>query len=377
MEKIPHPVISKGEYSNYILPKIELFGPTKSEKIPCSLRYVLESDTWKNNKFQLPLALGKDDDDNAVVFDLAKLRHILIGGQTGSGKSICMYSILGGLLSKFTPDELHLVISDLKMVEFTWGCQYLPHLQIPLIHNNQKTLSVLEDLIEEINCRMKIFEDKKVQNITEFNAASIEKMPRIVFFIDDLADLMFDKAVFKQIEASICSIAELGENVGIHLIVCTQRPDLKVFSKKIRKAVPARIAFKVVDDISSRVILDTGGAEKLAGHGDMLIKLPDDKIIHAQCAYWQDKQVKELINMYKPFAKINPLDLPVEDINVLDDEIKNFIFPGDTYGFLEAVKFVISTGKAGSSYLQRHLHIGYNRAAEYMDLLRERGVVQK
>ena len=311
MEKIPHPVISKGEYSNYILPGIELFGPIKSEKIPCSLRYVLESDTWKNNKFQLPLALGKDDDNNAVVFDLAELQHLLIGGQTGSGKSICMYSILGGLLSKFTPGELQLVISDLKMVEFTWGCQYLPHLQIPLIHNNQKTLSVLEDLIEEINCRMKIFEDKKVQNITEFNAASIEKMPRIVFLIDDLADLMFDRAVFKKIEASICCIAEFGGNVGIHLIVCTQRPDLKVFSKKIRKAVPARIAFKVISDIDSRVILDTGGAEKLAGHGDMLIKLPDETFIHAQGAYWPDKQVHELTNRYKTPAKINSFDLQI------------------------------------------------------------------
>lgn len=109
----------------------------------------------------------------------------------------------------------------------------------------------------------------------------------------------------------------------------------------------------------------------------MLIKLPDDKITHAQCAYWQDEQVKELTNMYKTSAKINPLDLPVEDIDMLDDEIKNFISPGDTYGFLEAVKFVISTGKAGSSYLQRYLHIGYNRAAEYMDLLRERGVIPK
>ena len=228
MEKIPYPVISRGEYSDYVLPSIEFFGPIKSEKFPCSLRYVLESETWKNNKFQLSLALGKDENDNAVVFDLAKLQHILIGGQTGSGKSICMYSILGGLLSEFTPEELRFVISDLKMVEFTWGCQYLPHLQIPLIHDIKKTFYVLEDLIEEINCRMKIFEDKKVQNITEFNAVSIEKIPRIVFFIDDLADLMLDKSVFEKIEASICSITEFGGNVGIHLIVCTQRPDLKV-----------------------------------------------------------------------------------------------------------------------------------------------------
>lgn len=378
MEKIPHPVISKGEYSNYILPGIELFGPIKSEKFPCSLRYVLESAAWKNNKFQLPLALGKDDDDNAVVFDLAELQHILIGGQTGSGKSICMYSILGSLLSKFTPDELHLVISDLKMVEFTWGCQYLPHLQIPLIHDHQETLSVLEDLIEEINCRMKIFEDKKVQNITEFNAASIEKMPRIVFLIDDLADLMFDKAVFKKIEASICSLAELGENVGIHLIVCTQRPDLKVFSKKIRKAVPARIAFKVANDISSRIILDSDGAEKLAGYGDMLIKLPDETFIHAQGAYWQDDQVKELTNMYKPPAKINPFDLQIENIEDVQLELRQYLRPGDTQGFLRALEYVYAyTDKIGISYLQRNLKIGYNRAAEYIELMLERGAISR
>ena len=212
-------------------------------------------------------------------------------------------------------------------------------------------------------------------NIAEFNAASIEKMPRIVFLIDDLADLMLDKSIFKKIETNICSITAHGGNVGIHLIVCTQRPDLKVFSKKIKNAVPARIAFKVFNDISSRVILDSDGAEKLAGYGDMLIKLPDETFIHAQGAYWQDDQVKELTNMYKPPAKIDPFDLQIENIEDVQQDLRQYLRLSDTYGFLEAIKFVMSTGKASTSYLQLNLKIGYNRAAEYMDLLRERGVI--
>ena len=348
-----------------------------------TLQSIFESPQWQNSSTKLPLAIGKDEKGEVIIADLARMPHLLISGVTGSGKSVCMNSIILSLLSKFSPEDLHLILADLKIVEFA-DYQDLPHLRFPIANSNEDTLNVLQWCASEIDRRYQVLKDAQCREIHQYNGLGCQKMPYIVFILDELSDLMLQNSEEADAtENAINYICIKGRAAGVHLIISTSRADGTVLPFSIRANIPAHIAFKLYSADSSCIMLGRPGGEKLKRHGDMLMQLPsEEKLLRCQGAYADYEMIKEFIDTLVPCKQqknspLDPLDLPVEDIDVLDDEIKNFFFPGDTYRFLEAVKFVISTGKTGTRHLQEHLHIGYNRAAEYKDLLRERGVVQK
>ena len=355
----------------------------KKTKKVVTLQSIFESPQWQNSSAKLPLAIGENDKGEVIIGDLARMPHLLISGVTGSGKSVCMNSIILSLLSKFSPDDLHLILADLKIVEFA-DYQDLPHLRFPIANSNEDTLNALQWCASEIDRRYQVLKDAQCREIHQYNSLGYQKMPYIVFILDELSDLMLQNT--EEADATVNAINYIcikGRAAGIHLIISTSRADGKVLPFSMRANIPAHIAFKLYSADSSCIMLGRPGGEKLKRHGDMLMQLPsEEKLLRCQGAYADYEMIKEFIDTLVPckqqkIAPLDPLDLPVEDIDVLDDEIKNFFFPGDTYGFLEAVKFVLSTGKTGTRHLQEHLHIGYNRAAEYKDLLRERGVVQK
>ena len=295
---------------------------------------------------------------------------MLISGVTGSGKSVCMNSIILSLLNKFSPDDLHLVLADLKADEFH-HYQDIPHLQFPIVNSCEETLTTLQWCAAEIDRRYQVMETR--QN----NDVGHSKLPYIVFILNELSDLMLNESVMAEAaENAISSICTKGHAVGIHLIISTSRVVGRALPSGIRANIPARITFKLYSEENSCLMLGRPGAEKLKGCGDMLMQLPsEEKLLRCQGAYDADYEIMNTLVPLKP-QEIDPLDLPVENMESIAEEIKKFIRSDDTYGFLEAIKFVISTGKTGTRYLQEHLSISYNRAAEYMDLLLERGVIK-
>lgn len=352
----------------------------KKGKNLVTLQSVFESSEWQNANARLPLALGKDTDGNVIVPDLARMPHLLISGVTGSGKSVCMYSIILGLLQKYSPAELKFIMADLKVVEL-YDFKDLPHLQCPIANSCEETLTALQWCIKEINRRYQVMKNAQCRGIYQYNADGHPKLPYIVFILDELSDLMVQEPeIAHATEIAINNICVKGRSAGVHLIILTSRADGKVLPFCIRANIPAHIAFRLYSADSSCIMLGRPGGEKLERHGDMLIQLPsENNLLRCQGAYADNEMIKDFIDtliLYKT-PELDPLDQSIENMESVADEIKNFIYPGDTYGFLEAVKLVIAEpGKASISYLQRNLNIGYNRAAEYMDLLRERGVIK-
>ena len=356
----------------------------KKTKKVVTLKSIFESPQWQNSSAKLPLAIGKDEKGEVVIADLVSLPHLLIGGTTGSGKSVCMDSIILGLLSKFSPDDLHLILADLKVVEFT-QYQDVPHLQFPVATSCEETLTALQWCVAEIERRYQVLGTSRCREIHQYNDAGYLKLPYIVFILDELADLMVnDKKLAEKVESAIVQICQKGHTVGIHIIISTARPSRQVITPLIDRNISARLAFRTPSYICSEVILGKRGAEMLSGYGDMLALLPSNEdLISSQGAYADDQMIKAFINTLIPYKQhkqpeIDPLDLPIENLESVADEIKKFIFLGDTNGFLEALRLVIAEpDKAAARYLQMYLHIGYNRAVGYMDLLRERGVIPK
>ena len=253
-----------------------------------------------------------------------------------------------------------------------------PHFQFPIANSNEDTLNALQWCASEIDRRYEVLKNAQCREIHQYNSLECQKMPYIVFILDELSDLMLQNTEEADAtENAINYICIKGRAAGIHLIISTSRADGKVLPFSIRANIPAHIAFKLYSADSSCIMLGRPGGEKLKRHGDMLMQLPsEEKLLRCQGAYDADYEIVNTLVPCKP-QEIDPLDLPVENMESIAEEIKKFIRSDDTQGFLEAVKFAVSTGKAGASYLQRHLHIGYNRAAKYMDLLRRRGVIKK
>ncbi|MBT8046452.1 MAG: DNA translocase FtsK, partial [Pontiella sp.] len=359
-------------------------------------RDLVESPDFQGGKSSLPLVLGKDVSGATMIYDLTKMPHLLIAGATGSGKSVCMNSILTGLLMKHTPDDMRLILVDPKTVEFQ---QYnnLPHLVVPVITNAKKVALGLKWAIDEMERRFKWFRHAGVRDLPGFNSRVIakqeelfgaevvdasgkekeqvpEKLPYIVIIIDELADLM---AVAQQeIEAGISRLAAKSRAAGIHMILATQRPDVKVITGTIKANFPVRIAFKVSQGNDSRTILDRVGAEKLLGKGDMLVVPPGaDKQIRSQGAFTSDGEIDRVTKFWKEqsqpefiteiHSKIEKKETDLPDMdNGEDDEIVE-----------QAMEVIRQTKRASTSSLQRRLRIGYTRAARVMDLLEERGII--
>jgi|TARA_B100000959_G_C14997409_1_gene630951 DNA segregation ATPase FtsK/SpoIIIE-like protein len=324
----------------------------------------------------LPIALGKGSGGDNVTIDLTKMPHLLIAGATGSGKSVCMNAIVSSLIYSRSPDQLRLLLVDPKRVELT---QYngIPHMVTPVIVELDSVAKVFRGVINEMFKRYKLLESQSVRNISELNKKFINAMPYLVIVIDELADLMMTSGV--EIERSICRLAQLGRATGIHLVIATQRPSVDVVTGLIKSNFPSRVSFSVSSSIDSRTILDTTGAEKLLGKGDMLY-LPIDASLPSrlQGCFINDSEISKLVNFWKNNSFMNSQ----YEINVFDDLNENNkttndngLDPNKDILFNDAVGLAKSTKKLSISFLQRKLRIGYPRAARLMDELEEEGIV--
>ncbi|MBI5686357.1 MAG: DNA translocase FtsK [Verrucomicrobia bacterium] len=368
------------------------------------LRDILESDTWKNTKARLPLALGKDIGGNVIIGDLADMPHLLVAGATGSGKTVCINAVITGLLFRMSPEELKFVFVDPKIVEMQM-LSALPHLALPIVTDSRKVLLALRWLINEMERRYQTFAKVGVRNIHGFNTRDRkrdpkpepaenadgeqmelsvprdfelkipETLPYIVLVVDELADLMMTAPA--DVEMCITRLAQLARATGIHMILATQRPSVNVITGVIKANVPARIAFQVASKQDSRVILDANGADKLLGKGDMLYLPPGSaKLIRAQGVYVQDEEIRlmaEFLGKQAPpsfergITEKLVAETPAGSADGESEEDEELVE--------QCIEVIRQSKRASVSILQRRLRIGYTRAARIMDIIEERGIV--
>ncbi|OGY08712.1 MAG: hypothetical protein A2700_02295 [Candidatus Blackburnbacteria bacterium RIFCSPHIGHO2_01_FULL_44_64] len=340
-----------------------------------TLRQVLESDLMRESKSKLAVALGLDVAGKPVVSDLTKMPHSLIAGQTGSGKSIALNALIGSILFRASPSEVKFILVDPKRVEFT-GYNGIPHLLAPVITDPDKVVSALKYLTAEMDQRYKMFAEVGARNIQAFNEMSgFQALPYIVLIIDELADIMLFSPA--EVEDSITRLAQMSRATGIHMLLATQRPSVDVLTGLIKANIPARMAFAVSSLVDSRVILDSPGAEKLLGRGDMLYLPPDEaKPRRIQGAYIEDSDLNRLIEFLR---KTGVSPQYTEEVTNMPVKGGNRSPGGETVErddlFEQAVRIVCSSDKASASLLQRRLSIGYARAARMLDQLESAGVV--
>lgn len=366
-----HPIRIEAPIPGKSLVGIEV--PNKSAQI-VRMRNILASETFKNRKSKLSVVLGLDTAGHPQIADIGKMPHLLIAGSTGSGKSVCINTLLLSLLYQNSPQEVKIILVDPKRVELSLY-NNIPHLLTPVIVEPDKTVSALKWAVAEMERRYHVLQQAGKRNITEYNdAKGTEAMPFIVIVIDELADLMAVSA--NEVESLICRIAQMARAVGMHLVVATQRPSVDVITGLIKANIPTRIAFSVASNTDSRTILDQGGAEKLLGNGDMLFMSAElSKPRRIQGAYVSEPEVSQVTEFVKTQGEpeYNEEILMQHakmaggaggDMSAVDDDL-----------FYDAADCVIRAGKASASLLQRRLRIGYARAARLLDLLEERGVV--
>lgn len=393
-----------------------------------SFREIVDGELWRTKtpwpagrqpKFHVPLLLGKDAAGNDLVVDLAKIPHLLVAGATGQGKSVCLNSIINGLLMCRTPDQLRFIMVDPKRVEFT-SYNRLPHLLVPVINDTKKVVFGLRWAVVEMEKRLKMFARANCRNIVDFNtrktisqpdffggeeAVTDPDMPRtlpyIVIVIDEVADIM--QAAQKEVEPVIARLTALARATGIHLILATQRPDTKVITGTIKSNIPGRIAFKTSSSIDSRTILDSPGAEDLIGRGDMLFRTAEGLLLRAQGSYISDEEIGRIIDfigdqrppnfneqLSKRLDRIKEEDPEdsLDDEEDTSDDVSESATPssgatgaggksgGESETLFKAALIVLrDTKRASTSHLQRRMKIGYNHAARLMDELEDRGVI--
>lgn len=358
------------------IPGRSLVGIELPNKAPefVPLRRVLESEEMVEKKSKLAVALGLDVSGKPVIADIAKMPHVLIAGQTGSGKSVAINTFLASLLFRSSPSEVKFIMVDPKRVELT-GYNDIPHLLSPVIVEADKVISALRWLMREMDRRYQLFAQAGARNIDSYNEMSgFQALPYIVLFIDELADIMLLSPV--EVEDAITRIAQMSRATGIHMVLATQRPSVDVITGLIKANIPSRIAFAVSSQVDSRVILDTQGAEKLLGKGDMLYLPPDQaKPARIQGAFVADKEISELISFIKNQG-IAPQY--TEEVTTMTKSGMPAVegVPGDLDDmFVDAVRAVCQYDRASASLLQRRLSIGYARAARIVDQLEAAGVI--
>ena len=335
------------------------------------LRDVFESEEFKKFDSPLAMALGKDISGKPIIGDIGKMPHLLIAGSTGSGKSVCVNTLISSILYKAKPDEVKLLLIDPKVVELA-NYNGIPHLLIPVVTDPKKAANALNWAVVEMNKRYKMFAENGVKDITSYNEKCEEKLPKIVIIIDELADLMMASA--NDVEDYICRLAQMARAAGMHLIVATQRPSVDVITGVIKANIPSRIAFAVSSQTDSRTILDMGGAEKLLGKGDMLFyPLGASKPVRIQGAFISEHESQNIIDFVKAQVKE---EVKYEE-NIMDTISKvNMEKSNDEDDLLsEAIEFVVQSGQGSASMLQRKFKIGFNRAARLIDSMEERGIV--
>jgi S-DNA-T family DNA segregation ATPase FtsK/SpoIIIE len=341
-----------------------------------SLRDVVETSVFKQSPSKLTVALGRDVAGFPIVLDLAAMPHLLVAGQTGSGKSVSISSILCSILLSATPDEVRLLIGDLKRVDFTAFGQ-VPHLVTDIMIDSEKILNALFWATGEMDRRYRLLARKSARNIAQYNEHAVgpDRIPYIVFVIDELADLMLQAPI--QVEKQITRIAQLARATGIHLVLGTQRPSVDVITGLIKANIPARVAFATASAVDSRTILDQTGAEKLLGRGDMLVLRPDlAKPIRAQGVYVSDNEIHDITHHWIQQSGLR-YDRK-EKVTEGPDRLTRRDMDGDDPDddrYEEAVEIVTNEGKASVSMLQRKMTIGFARAGRLVDQMEKRGVV--
>ena len=346
------------------------------ESVIVGLREIIETPAFEKFKGPLPFALGKTLSGQNIIGDISKMPHVLIAGATGSGKSVCINSIIISLLYKASPEDLRFIMIDPKMVELN---QYnaIPHLLIPVVTDPKKASYALNWGIKEMTDRYQLFKESGVRDIDGYNELMAgqggEKLPRIVIVVDELADLMMTSP--KECENAICRIAQLARACGIHLIIATQRPSVDVITGLIKANIPSRIAFSVASNTDSRTILDMAGAEKLLGKGDMLYyPVGKSKPLRVQCTFVSDAEINRVINAVKP--KKQPtyngeieeaINEPQEEEEAKEDDLDPL--------FDQAVETAFTYNQVSTSMLQRKLKVGYARAGRLIDSLEQKGII--
>ncbi len=346
------------------------------ETTPVYLREVIEDKKFQNSTSKISVALGKDISGEVVIGDLSKMPHVLIAGATGSGKSVCINSLIISILYKYQPEQVRLLMVDPKVVELN-VYNGIPHLLIPVVTDPKKAAGALNWAVNEMTRRYQSFADQGVRNIEGFNEMTKKKkelvaLPYIVIIVDELADLMMVSA--NEVEDYIARLAQMARAAGMHLVLATQRPSVDVITGVIKANIPSRISFAVSSAIDSRTILDSGGAEKLLGKGDMLYyPVGEQKPKRIQGAFISEEEVEAIVSRIKVHKDQLSYD---EDILYHIERGKDL---GDTSEsdelLADAVKVVVENQQASTSFLQRKMRIGYNRAARIMDELEERGVI--
>lgn len=349
-----------------------------------SIRSILESPTFAKNNSPLTFALGKDIAGACQVADLTRMPHLLIAGSTGSGKSVCINTIIISLLYKCSPENLRLIMIDPKMVELL-PYEGIPHLLMPIVTQPRKAAGALGAAVAEMDRRYKMFADNNVRNIEGYNrmaaaTSDVEKMPYIVIVIDELADLMMTAS--KEVEDYIIRIGQKARAAGMHMIVATQRPSVDVITGLIKANIPSRIAFAVSSQIDSRTILDGGGAEKLLGRGDMLFwPVGANKPIRIQGAFVHDDEINGVVDFIKQHSRAAYSDEMIEEMNKCASSEKGADAAekdgGDSHDPMlnAAVEAVIEAGMASTSFLQRRCKLGYARAARIMDEMEQMHII--
>lgn len=342
------------------------------------IRKIIDSEAMKAAKNKITVPLGLDVAGNPKVADITKMPHVLIAGQTGSGKSVCVNSWIASILFRASPDEVRMIMVDPKRVELT-PYNGIPHLLTPVIVEPEKVISALKWAVSEMERRYKMFTEVGAKNIEGYNnMAGFQSVPYILIFIDELAEIMLFSP--SEVEDNICRLAQMARAVGIHLILATQRPSVNVITGLIKANIPTRIAFAVSSMTDSRVILDTPGAEKLLGRGDMLYIPPElAKPVRVQGCFVSDKEINRLIDFLKTKKTTDYndqiLSQPVNSQNTLSKNIVSVNGEDRDALFDQAVKLIQESGKASSSLMQRRLKLGYARAARLLDQLEEAGIV--
>ena len=371
--------------------KISVVGIEVPNKLvsPVFIRSVLESREFTNHKSNVAFAVGKDISGKNIIGNISKLPHVLIAGTTGSGKSVCTNSLIVSMLYKSTPEEVRFIMVDPKMVELA-PYNGIPHLLIPVVTDPKKAAGALQWAVYEMMKRYKLFSEHNVKDLASFNTLArtdpeLKKLPTVVIVIDELADLMLVAA--KEVEESICRVAQMGRAAGMHLVIATQRPSADVITGLMKANIPSRIAFAVASSLESRIILDNAGAEKLVGRGDMLYApLGEGKPRRVQGCLITAEEIERVVSFVKENGEASYDKDVIDKIeqNVAEKEkggskgVSAPAEPAEDDGdemLPAAIEVVLETGQASVSMLQRRLKLGYSRAARLVDQMEERGIV--
>ena len=338
-----------------------------------TIKELLSDQNFKSTTHKIPICIGKDISGNIEVIDLSKTPHLLVAGTTGSGKSVFINTLLASLLYKFSPSELRLILIDPKMLELS-VYNDIAHLLTPVVTEPKKAIIALKWVCKEMERRYSMMNEEGTRSLEGYNQKASEKLPYIIVFIDEMADLMMTAG--KEVEHYVQRLAQMARACGIHLVMATQRPSVDIITGSIKANFPSRVSFQVASKYDSRTVLGEIGAEQLLGNGDMLMTKNGANLIRYQSAFISDNEVNKLINEIKRSQKVKYLD-ELEEIIKSNNENFDQLNEADEELITKSIDLIKSTNKASTSFLQRNFQIGYNKAARIMETLEQRGVVSE